>query len=46
MNTTGLLMPADLCDPSLKSMLDFLLIKADPSAIEAARLLEKETDEP
>ncbi len=44
MNATGVLMPADLCDPSLKSMLDFLLLKADPLAIEAASLLKDEGD--
>jgi hypothetical protein len=44
MNTTGLLMPAALCDTSLKSMLDYLLLKADPSALEAAALLEDEAD--
>jgi hypothetical protein len=44
MNSTGVLMPADLCDPSLKSMLDYLLLKADPLAIEAATLLQDEGD--
>jgi hypothetical protein len=44
MNTTGLLMPAALCDSSLKSMRDYLLLKADPSALEAAALLEDEAD--
>ncbi len=44
MNSTGLLMPAELCDPSLKSMLDYLLLKVDPSAIEAAALLKDEDD--
>lgn len=43
-NTTGLLMPAALCDPSLKSMLDDLLLRADPSALEAAALLKDEAD--
>ncbi|WP_275593310.1 hypothetical protein [Rhizobium gallicum] len=41
---TGLLMPTALCDSSLKSMLDYLLLKADPSALEAAALLEDEAD--
>ena len=45
MNSTGLLMPADLCDPSLNSMLDYLLLKADPLAVEAASLLKEEADE-
>lgn len=44
MNMTGLLMPTALCDSSLKSMLDYLLLKADPSALEAAALLEDEAD--
>lgn len=39
-------MPADLCDPSLKSMLDYLLLKADPVAIEAASLLKEDGEEP
>ncbi len=46
MNTTGVLVPADLCDPSLKSMLDYLLLKADPLAIEAATLLKDEATSP
>nr|WP_210300787.1 EF-hand domain-containing protein [Rhizobium rhizoryzae] len=45
MNSTPLLMPADLCDPSLKSMLDYLLLKADPSAIEAARLVTEDGEQ-
>ena len=45
MNSTALLMPADLCDPSLKSMLDYLLLKVDPLAIEAARLLKEDGGE-
>ncbi len=45
MNTTGLLMPAALCDPTLKSMLEYLLLSADPSALEAAALLKDNADE-
>ena len=45
MNTTGLL-PADHCDPSPKSMLAYRLLKADPSALESAALLEDEAAEP
>ena len=45
MNSTPLLMPADLCDPSLKSMLDYLLLKNDPLAIEAASLLKDDDEE-
>ncbi|CAN7734043.1 EF-hand domain-containing protein [Neorhizobium sp. LjRoot104] len=42
MNSTGVLTPAVHCDPSLKSMPDYLLLKADPLAIEAATLLPDE----
>ncbi|SOC90315.1 EF-hand domain pair [Rhizobium sp. AN5] len=45
MNTTGLLMPAALCDPTLKSMLEYLLLSADPPALEAAALLKDNADE-
>ena len=41
MNTTPLLMPAGLCDPTLKSMLDYLRLKGDPDALEAAAILEE-----
>lgn len=44
MNTTGLVMPADLCDPSLKSMLDYLHLSQDPLALEAAAILAEITD--
>ncbi len=44
MNTTGLLMPADLCDPSLKSMLDYLRLRQDPIALEAAAILVEVSD--
>lgn len=44
MNSKGVLMPADLGDPSLKSVLAYLLLKADPLAIEAAALLKNEGD--
>ncbi|CAN7531090.1 hypothetical protein LJR098_004983 [Rhizobium sp. LjRoot98] len=44
MNSKGVLMPADLSDPSLKSVLAYLLLKADPLAIEAAALLKNEGD--
>jgi len=42
MNTTPLLMPAGLCDPSLTSMLDYLRLKGDPDALEAAAILAQE----
>jgi len=38
MNSTGLLMTADLCDPGPRSMPGCLLLKAGPLAIEAASL--------
>lgn len=44
MNTTGLLMPADLCDPSLKSMLNYLRLKDDSLALEAAAILDGDAD--
>lgn len=44
MNTTGLLTPADLCNPSLRSMLDQLRLKADPQSLEAAAILEDDSD--
>lgn len=39
MNTTGVLMPADLCDPGLKSMINYLHLKGDSSALAAAAVL-------
>jgi hypothetical protein len=44
MNTPGLLMPADLCDPSLTSMLDYLRLRQDPLALEAAAILAEVAD--
>jgi Ca2+-binding EF-hand superfamily protein len=45
MSTTGVLMPATLTDPSLKSMLYYLSLQTDPSAVEAAAILrEAESD--
>jgi hypothetical protein len=43
MNTTGVLMPAGLTDPNFRSMLDYLHLKGDPLALEAAALLEDDT---
>lgn len=44
METTGVLMPADLTDSTLKSMLDYLHLKVDPAAIRAASILEGDAD--
>ncbi len=40
MGSTGVLMPANLTDSTLKSMLDYLHLKVDPAAIQAAAILE------
>jgi hypothetical protein len=45
MNSTGVLMPAELSDPSLKSMLNYLTLQDDPLAVQAAALLKKALDE-
>jgi Ca2+-binding EF-hand superfamily protein len=41
MSTTGVLMPATLTDPSLKSMLNYLSQQTDPLALEAAAILRE-----
>jgi hypothetical protein len=45
MITTGVLMPAELTDPSLKSMLNYLTLQDDPLAVQAAALLKEALDE-
>lgn len=44
MDSTGVLMPADLTDSTLKSMLDHLHLQLDPAALQAAAILEEGTD--
>jgi Ca2+-binding EF-hand superfamily protein len=41
MDSTGVLMPANLTDSTLKSMLDYLHLKVDPAALQAAAILER-----
>jgi Ca2+-binding EF-hand superfamily protein len=44
MNSTGVLMPAKLTDDSLQAMFNYLLAKADSSALAAAAALKPEPD--
>lgn len=44
MNSTGVLMPAKLTDDSLEAMFNYLLAKADSSALAAAAALKPEPD--
>jgi Ca2+-binding EF-hand superfamily protein len=44
MNSTGVLMPANLTDSSLKSMLDYLHLQIDPAALQAAAILDEGSD--
>jgi Ca2+-binding EF-hand superfamily protein len=44
MNSTGVLMPAKLTDDSLQAMFNYLLAKADSSALAAAAALQPEPD--
>ena len=44
MNATGVLMPAKLTDDSLQAMFNYLLAKADSSALAAAAALKPEPD--
>jgi Ca2+-binding EF-hand superfamily protein len=44
MNATGVLMPAKLTDDSLGAMFNYLLSKADSSALAAATALKPEPD--
>lgn len=41
-NSTGILMPAEMSDPSLTSLLNYLHAKNDPAALQAAAILELE----
>ncbi len=40
MGSTGVLMPSNLTDSTLKSMIEYLHLKVDPAAIQAAAILE------
>ncbi|MFC5755662.1 EF-hand domain-containing protein [Rhizobium sp. GCM10022189] len=40
MHSTGILMPAEMTDPSLTSLLNYLHAKNDPAALQAAAILE------
>jgi Ca2+-binding EF-hand superfamily protein len=40
MDSTGVLMPSNLTDSTLKSMIEYLHLKVDPAAIQAAAILE------
>ncbi|WP_246727206.1 EF-hand domain-containing protein [Rhizobium leguminosarum] len=44
MGSTGVLMPANLTDSTLKSMLDYLHLQVDPAALQAAAILEEGSD--
>lgn len=44
MGSTGVLMPANLTDTTLKSMLDYLHLQIDPAALQAAAILEESPD--
>ncbi|AUW46668.1 hypothetical protein [Rhizobium leguminosarum] len=44
MGSTGVLMPANLTDSTLKSMLDYLHLQVDPAALQAAATLEEGSD--
>jgi Ca2+-binding EF-hand superfamily protein len=44
MDSTGVLMPANLTDSTLKSMLDYLHLQVDPAALQAAAILEGDFD--
>jgi Ca2+-binding EF-hand superfamily protein len=44
MNATGVLMPAKLTDDSLEAMFNYLLAKADSSALATAAALQPEPD--
>ncbi|MFP3547250.1 hypothetical protein SB748_27945 [Rhizobium sp. SIMBA_035] len=44
MGSTGILMPANLTDSTLKSMLDYLHLQVDPAALQAAAILEEGSD--
>jgi Ca2+-binding EF-hand superfamily protein len=45
MNTTGVLMPADMCDPSLGSIINYLHLKGDDAALRAMTMLESDTQD-
>lgn len=40
MNSTGILMPAEMSDPTLNSLLNYLHARNDPAALQAAAILE------
>jgi len=45
MNTTGVLMPADMCDPSLGSIINYLHLKGDDAALRAMTMLESDAQD-